>query len=422
VGLLLAWCLAFGLVLEFVLKLNRLDSGGDEDSFRTFYIKKYFLFSPFLWLGIGRGWVEMNLQKMLPALVTGVLLVFVMHLYGNALYSITSFFAPFVILIGQAFGGISQMDITEAVTSRNFSAVFYSLSESIMPFIILWLYHFISNLFNPAQRAAARASFGRGYYQVSGWYFAILYPILYVITLAALAGIVSNGVVLLVPDFRDRDLMFGMLSFKILPWLQLPVCMFLAWAGFSLMRNLVMSRCISLHKRFGLEYYLCFIPVLNIIPWITLSYQKINYEETAQWDYAGRMNDPQLNRSTGTVNFLIALAVISAIVSMVTGFGGMGGAIGFALLLLQLSLYISFVYRPSMIWSNIIFRLFLVMLVIFIGDQDRLYEKLFSSFYFLYSSLGLFWQKKIFHPEIEMEIAINFDELAEEKKEQPSPE
>lgn len=391
---------------------------------RTWVFFRNFMLSPLTLAGIARAILEANVQRSVAALLAALVVNLLFTLQVQGQYGLSIFVLPYALISDYIFQG----HMRETVSSFLYSPIGNHISTLCLVacyvFIVQWIYQFFCNRSSPEQKANAQSIFGKAFPRVSGRYFAATFPVLYIFAISAatcvvvyLAHIFSGrssdfGFMLRVADVRIP--LFG--SSKTVSWIMLPVSAYFMVVLFKVLRTLVLSRCITLNKKFGLNYLFSFVPFLNIIPWIILSVTKTPTDEHERLEYATEMNDPAKQRSMAAVNLLVTLAILNVVFSLLTGINSGGGFIGLIILLITLSMYIAFMYRPDMIYGVIGVRLvFLVILLL--SDRVGSDARILFSFFALYSILMLFWQMKIFHPEVEMPVEVTFDsELNTEKE------
>lgn len=388
----------------------------------TWMFFRNFLLSPLTLAGIARAILEANMQRSVAALLAALVVNLLFTLQTQGQYGLSIFVLPYAFISDYIFQG----NMRETVSTFLYSPLGYRISTLCLlacyVFVVQWVYQFFCNRANPEQKDNAQGIFGKSFPRVSGRYFASAFPILYVFTISAATCIV----VYLAHIFSGRDIfsfmrisdlripLFG--NTKTVAWVMLPISAYFTVVLFKVLRTLVLSRCITLNKKFGLNYLFSFVPFLNIIPWIILSVTKTPTDEHERLEYATEMNDPAKQRSMAAVNLLITLAILNVVFSLLTGINSGGGFIGLIILLITLSMYISFMYRPDMIYGVIGIRLVFLVIILF-SDRVGSDGRILFSFFALYSILMLFWQMRIFHPEVEMPVEVTFDSEREAGKE-----
>jgi hypothetical protein len=422
-GLLLLATAGFWALGEWVIPKNRFSTQGNGD---WEFFRNRILYSPVLWMGVARALLEINIKKAIPALLTGITMVLLYMLFYTGLTGLFIFIFPYLAIWQYLFHDQWATDFATFM----YNGVGYNLFSvgitAAEVFFVQWVFQFYQNLLHPEHRVAARGIFGARFPNVSGRYYAVLYPLLYLFTIGAATGAVTNALSLFIKN-KGGSFSFYRISRGIIPtslennhlqFVLLPVCMLLTVFLFKALRTLVLSRCISLHKKFGLSYLFSFVPFLNIIPWIILSVTKTPVSETDQMQYAAEMNNGQTQRSMVTINLLLTLSIISAIFTLVSGMNGLGPLL-LIVTLIYLGMYIAFIYQPGMLYGLIGLKLFFLIVLFAAKNTDRDAAILYI-FLTVYSIMMLIWQKRIFFPDVEMPMEMKFDGETEMNMEKPN--
>lgn len=412
-GILFLATVGFWAITEYLLPERRY--AGDGNMSTWLYIRNAILFSPILWTCVVRAVMEMEKKRAMASLLAGITLIFLYMLFSHGLFGITIFTMPYLVITEYLFRNGWSESISNLFYTGEGSQIASIGIIAADVLIVQWIYQLYHNLQRPEERDGAKGIFGLSFPAVSGRYFAAVFPALYVFTVAAATGIIIYTAQLFVKGFRNdfSTLRIGRLRMpmpgdhKIMPWIMIPICIFLMVVLFKALRTLVISRCITLNKKIGFTYLFSFVPFLNIIPWIILSVTKTPTDETERMDYVAEMNDGQKQRSMATINFLITLAVLNALFVLVAGAEG-GGPLSLVITLLTLGMYIGFVYRPGMIYGIIAVKVLFLIIVSTLrySNGDLM---LFLTFFSLYNILMLFWQQKIFFPDVMMPVEVTFD-------------
>jgi hypothetical protein len=404
---------------EWVIPKNRFSTEGTGN---WEYFRNRILYSPILWMAAARALLELNARKAISALLTGITMLFLYMLFYTGLTGLFIFIFPYLAIWQYLFHDQWATDFASFMYNGFGYNLFSVGITAAEVFFVQWVFQFYQNLLHPEHRAATMGIFDARFPNVSGRYFAVLYPLLYLFTIGAATGAVVNTLSLFVKN-KGESFSLYRISRGVIPTsfendhlqlLMLPVCILLAIFLFKALRTLVLSRCISVHKNFGLSYLFSFIPFLNIIPWIILSVTKTPTAETDQMQYAAEMNNGRTQRSMPTINLLLTLAIIGAIFTLVSGINGLG-PLAFIVTLIYLGMYIAFIYQPGMLYGLIGVKVFF-LLVLFVAENANRDASILYSFLTVYSIMMLIWQKRIFFPDVEMQVKMEFDGEAEMEK------
>lgn len=411
-GIMFAIAVGCWALNEFVVKNDMVP----RDEHLGSYLKRTILLSSFFWMCIARAILEFDRKRSVAMLLTGLTVHLLITMYNQGQSGLSVFALPYLLIIDYVLSGNMQQTLTNFVYSPLGIKMMTLFTVACYTFLLQWVYQFFYNFSEPARRNSVKGIFGKEFPKVSGRYFAATFPIFYVLTISAASCVVIYAAQLLLPaddreyiTFRSLRSGIAMVNVKGLAWIMLPISIFFTIMLFRVTRTLTLARCITLHKKFGLTYLLSFVPFLNIITWIVLSVTRTPTDEHAKMQYASEMNHPLTQRSIFTVNLLITLSILNAAFTLITGLNSGGGAgIGFIIVLLTISMYIGFVYRPDMIYGVIGVRLVFLAIVLF-SDRLRTGDRVLIAFFTIYGILMLYWQMRIFHPEIEMPVEVKFD-------------
>jgi hypothetical protein len=376
------------------------------------HIRFTYLLSPLLWVPLVKGFISFNWREMKVAALSGITVILLFTILNEGRFGIVVFIAPYLEMADELFHSRKMIGLARMLLSSDARVVSYIFIFALYVFTVQWIYQFFNNFFDKEQRPAAKGIFGGSFPPVSGRYFATLFPVVYLLTIASATSSVMHTLYLLKEesirgafDFAEGNLpMIYPGTTGTSSWMMAPLCIFFTVLLFRVLRTLTQSRCISLHQKFGFSYLLAFIPILNIIPWVMLSVARTPNDETARMQYAAVMNNGAQQRSTFTINLLITLAVIGTIMGLFRG----SGILGVLLLFLSLILYIGFVYRPEMLYWLVTIKI-LLLVIIFFSHYISRSNFLLLCFSTTYSILMLSWQKKIFFPDVEMDVELVFD-------------
>lgn len=392
------------------------------------HIKQQYLYSTILLFSIARALIVFERKQSVAALLAGVVLLFVLQTFYQGKFGITALTAPFLVIVEYIFRNGWLGDITRFMMGEFLQTLMFVLLAAAQIVIIQWVLQLFTNLNTDPEKEGARGIFGKSFPAVSGRYYAVMYPVLFIFTVCCFSSAVINLFYILKGgDEVDFDFpgAYGLSNFykgdtRIMPYILVPLLSFFTVKLFQLLHTLVMGRCITMNKKFGLSYLVSFVPVLNLVPWLILSLTPTPTDEHARLEYATEMNDPNRQRSTGTVNLLITLAVLNFVFAMLSGTGGLSGFLGVMIMLTSLMMYIGFVYRPSIIYGVITIKVIVLILLISSSRINTSFS-LVLSIYTVYTILMLFWQKRIFYPDIIMPVEMQLDSETELNKQVKDP-
>ncbi|MBL7729355.1 MAG: hypothetical protein JNM68_16795 [Dinghuibacter sp.] len=415
-GIMLVATAGFWFLREYVLVKTI-----DHVSFSWWdMVKQQFLFSPILWLSVVRACIVFNRKQSVAAVLAGLTLLLVQQTFSQGKFGIVSLTAPFLAIIEYIFRNGWLADLSRFIMGEFLQNLMFVMLAAVQLVLVQWTLQLFTNLNSETESENTKSIFGKNFPAVSGRYYAVMYPVFFIFTVCCFSSVVINFFYIIKgPKGVDFDFpgSYALSHFfagenKVMPFILLPVYSFFTVKLFQLLHTLVLGRCITLHKKFGLGYLFSFVPLLNLVPWLMYSLAHTPTDEHARLQYATEMNDPNQQRSTGTINLLLVLAILNFIFGLLSGTSGLGGFIGILIMLVSLSMYIGFVYRPSMIYGVITIKVLVFLMLSFANNLNTTFN-LVLSIYTVYSILMLFWQKRIFFPDIIMPVDMQLDGEAE---------
>jgi hypothetical protein len=405
-----AWLLLVAL-FDFVLneklhlnyELEKLYSPGRPGApiIKLLTLTYGYLLGPVTWYGIARGIIEKDKKLVLAGWLSGLVMYWALNIISWGGFEVNGLFKSFLQLI-DIFNGSSRLYF---FIQNDLVSIFSILFYLFMPGLALWLYYFFKNMLAD-KIYSFKEIFTQSYYNDTGpWYFAMCYPVYYLICFLTAAAL-SRPVLFL---FKFPRHLQGITKLELL----LTALFYAAvlYFFFRLLRNLVIGRCITLHQRIGLMYYLSFIPVLNIIPYIWFISTRKEFSESEKMEYAEMMNDSDTSRHRFTVGFILVLSALPLFVLLVETSGYTMSSKGVVLLWFTIGQFICLLLmlsRPGAMYG--IIGLQAVLILYYNSDGDglsRMYmEDAVSRLITLV--LALSWYQKIFHPDVYLEIDYQF--------------
>jgi hypothetical protein len=410
----LGWLLLVGFIewaLVYELKWGAWNIYGQIFLFGdgvTGFLKSAFnlLLLPFTWYGIARGLLEKNVKTLLSAYLAGLVMTIVMRQLPFTWYDGTLLMR----LISEILEFVFSEDLRRMLVSRNLPLLLSMLFYFFMPALTLWLFFFFRNMIVDRQYTWQQI-FSTGHYDYAGrWYFAMLYPVFYLLVFLGLGQ--THKALAACFNIHGEDTRLMLINLLLWAAVNGAVLYFF----FRLLRDLVISRCIRLHRKLDMLYYLSFLPILNIIPFIMYSSSEPGFLQEEDMEYAQTMNSAATETHRFTTGFLICICVIPLLLQL--NEGNIEG-LGIFVLLINVVRVVMFAnWRNTVKMPYYIITVQALQLLIVMTGNEYVRQELLPSalLFFLISLLQVSWLHKIFHPNIDIPYEYQFEaEMQEEE-------